>query len=276
VDSDRPLKAVTDPPSGDEGGGRRTGLSQSVRLRIILDQIAQHTSVDVDQLVVDLGVSAATVRRDLDKLADQRLLERRHGGAVAVSGLYELPLRYRNARTEEKRRIAEAAVKHVAAGATVALTGGTTTTEVSRAMVQRSDLTVVTNAINIAAELAVRPDLRLIMSGGVARAASYELTGPLAEDTLRQINVEIAFLGVDGFTATAGTTTQNEIEARTDRVLASRAKQVIVVTDGSKVGRTALAQITDTTMVDLLITTADADADALAAIVDCGVRTEIV
>lgn len=270
----RPLKAVADVTADDAGPDRRPTVSQSVRLRVILDHLAQQNSVDVDQLVAEFGVSAATVRRDLEKLADQRLLERRHGGAVAVSGLYELPLRYRNARSEEKRRIAEAALHHVPAGATVALTGGTTTTEVGRVLVQRSDLTVVTNAVNIAAELAVRPDIRLIMTGGVARAASYELTGPLAEDTLRQVNVEIAFLGVDGFTAAAGTTTQNEIEARTNRVMASRAKRVIVVTDGSKVGRTALAAITDTAAIDHLITTEDADAAELAAIEECGVTTE--
>jgi DeoR family transcriptional regulator of aga operon len=270
--SKRPLNAVAD--AADDGASRRPSLSQSVRFRVILDKLAQETSVDVDQLVAEFGVSAATIRRDLDKLAQQRLLERRHGGAAAVSGLYELPLRYRNARSAEKRRIAEAAVAHVPAGSTVALTGGTTTTEVSRALVQRPDLTVVTNAINIAAELSVRPDVRLIMTGGVARSASYELTGPLAEDTLHQVNVEIMFLGVDGFTAASGTTTQNEIEARTNRVMASRAKRVVVVTDGSKVGRTALAAITDTASVDHLITTADAAADELAAIADCGVSTE--
>jgi DeoR family transcriptional regulator, aga operon transcriptional repressor len=269
----RPLTAVAS-PTAESSNASRTAISQSVRLRIILDKLGEQTSVDVDQLVAEFGVSAATIRRDLDKLADQRLLERRHGGAVAVSGLYELPLRYRNARSAEKRRIAEAALEHVPAGATVALTGGTTTTEVGRVLVQRSDLTVVTNAINIAAELAVRPHIRLIMTGGVARAASYELTGPLAEDVLHQINVEIMFLGVDGFTAASGTTTQNEIEARTNRVMASRAKRVIVVTDGSKVGRTALAAITDAASVDHLITTEDADADELAAISDRGVSTE--
>lgn len=273
---DRRLKAVQDTRSGAAAAAGKAGIGQSVRLRIILDKVAQDNSVDVDELVAELGVSAATIRRDLDKLADQRLVERRHGGAVAVSGLYELPLRYRNARSEDKRRIAEAAVRHVPAGARVALNGGTTTTEVGRVLAERTDLTVVTNAINIAAELAVRPDIRVIMTGGVARAASYELTGPLAEDTLSQINVEIAFLGVDGFTAAAGTTTQNEIEARTDRVMAGRAQRVIVVTDGSKIGRTALAQIIDASAVDLLITTADADDAELTAIADRDVQTELV
>jgi DeoR family transcriptional regulator of aga operon len=252
-------------------------MNQATRLRYILDRLSEQDSIDVEDLVGTLGVSAATVRRDLEKLHDQRLLERRHGGAVALSGLYELPLRYRGSlRSEEKLRIARAAIEHVHNGTTVALTGGTTTTEVSRMLTLRNDVTVVTNAINIAAELAVRPNVRLIMSGGVARAASYELTGPLAEDVLGQLNVEIIFLGVDGITAAAGTTTHDEVEARTNRVMAERAAQVIVVADGTKVGKTALARICEIGTVNILITSHGADPSELALLKAAGVRVQTV
>ena len=120
----------------------------------------------------DLGVSEATVRRDLQVLGEQRLLERSHGGAVAHGTAHELPVRYRTGRSDEKRRIARAAAELVADGSSVGLTGGTTTTEVARVLAPRKDLTVVTNALNIAVELAVRPDLKLIVTGGVARSAS--------------------------------------------------------------------------------------------------------
>lgn len=143
-------------------------------------------------------------------------------------------------------------------------------------LVQRQDLTVVTNAINIAAELAVRPNIRLIVSGGVARAASYELVGPLADDTLSQLNVEIAFIGVDGISAAAGLTTHREVEARTNRMLVERASRVIVVADGSKVATAALARICALTDVDTLITTSGADADELRAIAAAGVSVEAV
>ena len=132
-------------------------------------------------LAGDLGVSEATVRRDLQVLGEQRLLERSHGGAVAHGTAHELPVRYRTGRSDEKQRIARAAAELVADGQSVGLTGGTTTTEVARVLAPRSDLTVVTNALNIAAELAVRPNLKLIVTGGVARSASYELVGPLAD-----------------------------------------------------------------------------------------------
>ena len=143
-------------------------------------------------------------------------------------------------------------------------------------LVHRSELTVVTNAINIAAELAVRPNVRLIVSGGVARAASYELVGPLADGVLGQLNVEVAFVGVDGITARAGLTTHREIEAHTDRVLIERAARVVVVADGTKVGVTTLARISDCNAVDTLITTEEADPDELAAIRARDVTVEVV
>jgi DeoR family transcriptional regulator of aga operon len=252
-------------------------MSRAERFREILDRLADRGSVDVEDLARDLGVSSATVRRDLETLHEQHLLERTHGGAVAINGLYELPLRYRGSlHHEEKVRIARAALEHIADGATIALTGGTTTTEVGRMLVHRSDLTVVTNAINIAGELAVRPNIRLIVSGGVARAASYELVGPLADDTLAQLHVEVAFIGVDGITAATGLTTHREIEARTNRMTVERASRVIVVADGSKIGTTALARICDIDKVDTLITDKGADPGELRALSAAGVAVEAV
>ena len=143
-------------------------------------------------------------------------------------------------------------------------------------LVHRSDLTVVTNAINIAAELAVRPNVRLLVSGGVARAASYELVGPLADGVLEQLHVEVAFVGVDGITARTGLTTHREVEAHTNRVLIQRAARVVVVADGTKVGVTTLARIAECAAVDVLITTDDADPGELAAIAARDVEVEVV
>jgi DeoR family transcriptional regulator, aga operon transcriptional repressor len=252
-------------------------MNRAERLGAILERLSEGGTVDVEDLTRDLGVSPATVRRDLQALHDQRLLDRTHGGAVAIGGLYELPVRYRGSlQRDQKLRIARAAVAHVEDGATVGLTGGTTTTEVGRMLVHRSELTVVTNAINIAAELAVRPNVRLIVSGGVARAASYELVGPLADSVLGQLNVEVAFVGVDGISARTGLTTHRDIEAQTDRMLIERAARVVVVADGTKVGVTTLARIADWDAVDVLITTDDADPDELAAIRERGVTVEVV
>ena len=236
-------------------------MSKTERLGRILELLARDGTVTVVDLAPELGVSEATVRRDLQALGEQRLLERSHGGAVAHGTAHELPVRYRTGRSDEKRRIARAAAELVTDGIAIGLTGGTTTTEVARMLVARQELTVVTNALNIAVELAVRPDLKLIVTGGVARSASYELVGSLADATLRGLYVDMAFVGVDGVDAERGLTTQNEVEAATNRALMSRAGRTIVVADASKLGRVALAQIAGVEAADQLITNTGADAE---------------
>lgn len=252
-------------------------MRQADRLSVILEDLADGGSVSVTELCQRLGVSAATIRRDLGLLEENHLLRRTHGGAVTQGLLYELPLRYKSARhQEEKRRIAQAAAELVPEGAAIGLTGGTTTTEVARALISLEQLTIVTNALNIASELAVRPNLRLVVTGGVARSASYELVGPLAEASLNELNLDMAILGVDGISAEAGLTTHHEVEAHTNLALMDRARRVIVVTDGSKIGQAAFARICGIERVHDLITDAGAPADALAEIAATGVAITTV
>jgi DeoR family transcriptional regulator of aga operon len=236
-------------------------VSKTERLGRILELLARDGTVTVADLAGELRVSDATVRRDLQALGEQRLLERSHGGAVAHGTAHELPVRYRTGRSDEKRRIARAAAELVTDGIAIALTGGTTTTEVARMLAARQDLTVVTNALNIAVELAIRPNLKLIVTGGVARSASYELVGSLADATLRGLYVDLAFVGVDGVDAERGLTTQNEVEATTNRALMARANRTVVVADASKLGRVAFAQIAGIGDADELITNTGADAE---------------
>jgi DeoR family transcriptional regulator of aga operon len=230
------------------------------RFSAILDQLSANGSASVEDLSERLGVSGATVRRDLRQLADQQLLARTHGGAVVQAVSYELPVRYRTERhSEQKQRIARAAADLVPQGGVVGITGGTTTTEAARVLASRQDLTVVTNALNIAAELAVRPNLSLIVTGGMARAASFELVGPVAKQTLAGYHLDVALLGVDGIEAQAGCTTHDYTEARTNAVLLKRSKRAVVVADSTKLGKVAFATICDLAEVDILITDDDAD-----------------
>lgn len=241
------------------------------RLATILDSLADHGSVEVEALAGQLGVSPSTVRRDLQALEQQHLLERTHGGALGNGAGLELPLRLRRGRMrDEKGRIATVAAARVADGSSLALTGGTTTSEVARRLVDRDRLTIVTNAINIASEIAVRPNLRLILTGGVARGASYELVGPLAERGLEGIHVETAFVGVDGI-APAGLTTHDDVEAQTNRALIDHAARVVVVADSSKIGAVALARICELDRVDELITDTGAAPKLLEQIAARGV-----
>jgi DeoR family transcriptional regulator of aga operon len=252
-------------------------MQQADRLGTIMERLSLDGSVNVVEIARELEVSAATVRRDLRLLENQRLLGRIHGGAVPQGVLYELPLRYKSTRQpEQKRRIAREAATRVVDGWAIGLTGGTTTTEVARALVDRPRLTVVTNALNIASEIAVRPNLKLVVTGGVARAESYELVGPIAEASLEGLNLDMVFLAVDGISPEAGLTTHHEIEAGTNRALIERASRVTVVADSSKIGKVAFARICTVADIDELITDDGAERAAVAALEDRGVTVTTV
>lgn len=252
-------------------------MHRAARLSAILERLAGGGSVAVGDLADDLDASPATIRRDLVHLEQQRLLERTHGGAIAHAVSYELPLRYKGVRhSEAKRRIAVEAASYVSEGMAIGLTGGTTATEVARALADQRKLTIVTNALNIAAELAVRPRLKLIVTGGVVRSESYELSGTIAEASLTGLNLDVAFIGVDGIDAKAGCTTHQEVEAHTNEVMIKRARRVVVVADSSKIGKVAFARICEATAVSELITDDAADAAAVRALTDAGVHVKFV
>jgi len=191
--------------------------------------------------------------------------------------LFELPLRYRSARRQEqKARIAQVAAERVPEGAAIGMTGGTTTTEAARALVATPRLTVVTNSLSIASELAVRPNLKLVVTGGVARPESYELVGPLAEASLSGLYLDIVLVGVDGIAVGAGLTTHHEVEAHTNRALIERARRVIVAADSSKIGEVAFARICGLEVADEVVTDTAADRGEVEAIRAAGVTVTLV
>lgn len=248
-------------------------MKRAARLNAILDLLAETGEVTVDELVAQLDASPATTRRDLDSLAEQRLLTRTHGGAVAQAVAYELPVRYKShLRTEQKAAIAQAAAALVTPGMVVGLSGGTTTTALAAALAARDDLaagggiTVVTNAVNIAAQLATRPEIKVVVTGGVIHSRSYELVGPFVEQLLRGVRLDIAFIGVNGMDAASGASTHDEREAAVNRMMAERARRAVVVTDGSKLGVSAFAAVGGVELFPTVLTDAGADATAVAAL----------
>ncbi|HEX3789813.1 MAG TPA: DeoR/GlpR family DNA-binding transcription regulator [Pseudonocardiaceae bacterium] len=253
-------------------------MRQEDRLGQILRRLNEHGSVGVGALADDLRVSEASVRRDLHLLEQQKLLTRTHGGAVASGVLYELPMRYRGGQNyDAKRAIAECASGLLTDEVnSVGLNGGTTTTEVARALAERHRLRVVTNALNIAAELAVRANIELVVCGGSARSESYELVGPLAELTLSNINLDVAIIGVDGVSTTAGFTTYHDVEANTNRALVRAAERAIVVADSSKIGRRVFAKIVDIGAVSDIVTDSGARPADIAALERLGPAVHVV
>lgn len=257
-------------------------MNREDRLIAILDLLGESGSLGVGDLVDTFGVSPATARRDLDVLADRQLLNRTHGGASAQSVAYDLPLRYKRGQaTEAKSAIAIAASELVRPGARIGLTGGTTCTAIATELSRRSDLeqerpTVVTNAINIAAQLVLRPHIKVVMVGGAVNPRSYELAGPLAEPILRQIKLDVAFIGINALDVHDGPFVHDEKEARVNSLMAGRADQAWIVADSSKLGNQAFAAVGPLSDFRGLITDdgiADAERDAL---IDQGLDVRIV
>ncbi|MFD9722858.1 DeoR/GlpR family DNA-binding transcription regulator [Streptomyces sp. NPDC059072] len=255
-------------------------MTRKERWQRLLDLLVEQGELEVEPAADALGVSAATIRRDLDQLAEQQLLVRTRGGAAPHGVSYELPLRYRTSRrAAEKQRISRAVAALIGPGEVIGLTGGTTTTEVARALAGRPDLasgspalTVVTNALNIASELVIRPQFKIVLTGGVARPQSYELTGPLAEQVLGRLAVDTAVLGVDGFDPADGAATRHEDEASINRLLCERAGRVVIAADSSKLGVRAFARICETSSVDVLVTDTGLSAAVAEQFAEAGVE----
>jgi DeoR family transcriptional regulator of aga operon len=249
-------------------------LDRYARWNTLLEILAEDGRITVEDAAERLRVSQATVRRDFDQLAQQQMITRTRGGAVANTVSYDLPLRYKSARNvDEKQRVGAAAAAMVTPGMVVGMNGGTTTTEVARALATRPDLinntdgsalTIVTNALNIANELIVRPHVKVVVTGGVVRPQSYELIGPLATGVLRELTFDIAFLGVDAIDVALGAAAHHEGEAAINGLMAARARRVVILTDSSKLGRHAFARVCPIERVETLITDTRA-ADAVVA-----------
>jgi DeoR family transcriptional regulator, aga operon transcriptional repressor len=237
------------------------------RLNQMVAAIVENTSLDVAVLAEMFDVSQATVRRDLETLEQQRLVHRTHGGATTHASFHDMPLSYKSAQDlTEKRRIAQRARGLLDSARVIGMTGGTTVSEFARLLSGVEGLTVVTNALNIATELASNPRLRVFAAGGEVRGSSQEAVGPSAEAFVGGYNIDVAFLGVDGVDAEAGCTNYDPVGARVNAMLRERARVAAVLADATKITRVALAPVCAISDVDVLITDSRADGAAVEAI----------
>lgn len=240
------------------------------RRNYLLNLIQRDGRVLVSELSDSLGVSRITIRKDLDYLESKGMLQRSHGGALLPQGgtLLDPALEEKEQKQlKEKQRIAKAAAALVQEGQCVLLDSGSTTTAIARELRSYTRLTIVTNAVNIATELA-GTDLEIVLTGGTLRKNSHSLVGPLAEDVLKEIHADIMFLGVDGFDAKAGPMTPHFLEARVNRAMVNAASRVVVVCDSTKFSRRSLALIVPAKAIHSVITDdqiGDKDAEALTS-----------
>jgi DeoR family transcriptional regulator of aga operon len=248
------------------------------RRRAILDLVNREGRVLVKELAGRFTTSQITIRKDLEILHRQGLVQRTHGGALtAQSGaLFDPTLREKEKlHRKEKMRIAAAAVRLLEEGQSVILDSGTTTTAIARALRNFSRLTVITNAVNIAAELA-GAKIEVILTGGTLRKNSFSLVGPLAEESLHQLSADVLFLGVDGFDTKLGVSTPNLLEAKVNRVMVGIARKTVAVCDSSKFGRRSLSAIVPPTAIHQVITDKHISKADLQNLKDAGVSVTLV
>jgi DeoR/GlpR family transcriptional regulator of sugar metabolism len=230
----------------------------SQRRAAILAIVEDAGAARVSELVEQLGVSDMTVRRDIEKLDSEGLLERVHGGALAIvpRATDEPGFRAKSSlMTAEKSAIAAAAADLVRPGSTIGISAGTTTYELARTVRQVAQLTVVTNSVPVAQLLhEAQPAGHVVVLTGGVRTPSDALVGPVAVAALQGLHVDRLFLGAHGIDRTAGLTTPNLVEAETNQALVRASRSVCVLADHSKVGIVGLSTFMHLEEVDTLIT----------------------
>ncbi len=212
--------------------------------------------VQVDDLVKKYGVSAVTIRADLNILDQKGLLVRARGGAVA-SNVITQELSIDEKHSEQlavKRKLAEIACKYIHEGDTILLDSGTTTAEIARCLHHFKRLVVMTNGLNVAQNLVKAEGVEVLMTGGTLRKKSLSFYGRQAEESLQRYHFDKVILGVDGFDFHVGITTHFEYEAILNRLMCDVAKEIIVVTDSSKFNRSGVHKIRSFGDIDILIT----------------------
>jgi len=258
--------------------GRGSHMLIGERRQYIVALAQQHGRVLVEELAQSLGISRITIRKDLDYLQSRGALQRTHGGALlpGVGALSDPSLQEKEGRhSNEKQRISAAAVNMVQEGQCVLLDSGTTTTAIARALKKFLHLTIITNAVNIAAELS-GTDFEVLLTGGSLRKNSFSLVGPLAEDMLRDMHADILFLGVDGFDLEIGLTTPNVMESRVNRAMVKASAMVVAVCDSTKFNRRSLSKIVDATAIHHVITDSNLPQETAEALRSINIKLTLV
>ena len=248
----------------------------------MLSLVREREFMRVADLSRIFGISEVTVRADLASLADQRLVQRVHGGAIvrdtqlAVERTFEESL---DEYAAEKAGIGRFAAGLVRSGETAVLDVGTTTIALAKAIVAREDLTdvtVFTTSLTNALELEVAiPRISVVLTGGTLRPKQHSLVDPMASFFFENVNVSVAFLGCNGVHQNYGITNVNLPEAEIKRKMVAAAQRTVVVADGSKLGNISVAKIADLSDIDQLITGPSAPPEVVDELVSRGLAVEI-
>ena len=252
------------------------GITLDRRARV-LQLIETKGQVKVNELRKMFGVSEVTIRNDLAQLEEKGLLVRARGGAFRaqrVAADFALNIKAKK-HHKQKQAIGRRAADLIEEGDTIIIDSGTTTMEVARNLARFQNLTVITNALNIAGELVGHPQIKVIIPGGFLRENSLSLVGPIAESSIRNYYCDKLIIGVDGVDSQYGISTPNVEEAHLNRIMIDISREVIVVTDSSKFLRRSFAFIAPIEKIHTVITASDIPEEEHQRLLKAGVRVEI-
>lgn len=228
--------------------------------------------VRVADLSARFGVSPSTIRRDLQKLAQQGLIVRGYGGATRRDGREEGAELVGDPLADEKAHIGRAAANLLTSGETVFLGAGSTILAVAHALAGRADLTVITNGLSVAAYLAAHSDVELVVVGGLVHRGGSAMTGHLTEQALEGLHADKVILSVQGISTPDGLTSDDLSQVRMAQMLLETAPEVIVVADHTKFGRACTAHIAPVDRADVIVTGREAPDATLWELAELGVK----
>ena len=247
-------------------------MKQTQRHDAIIELVKKQGYVSTEELVEQFAVSPQTIRRDLNDLAEQKMILRHHGGAALPSSSVNTPWHDRKAtQTAEKERIA----RKVPDGATLFIDIGTTPEAVAHALLDHNDLRIVTNNLNVANTLMVKEDFRIILAGGELRSRDGGIIGEATLDFISQFRLDFGILGISGVDSDGSLLEFDYHEVRTKRAIIENSRHVMLVVDHTKFGRNAMVNMGSISMVDAVYTDVLPPAGVLKVITDNNLQLEL-
>lgn len=230
-------------------------MKQTQRYETIIDLVRQRGYVSTEELVEHFDVSAQTIRRDLNDLAEQNKIHRHHGGAALPSSSVNTAYDERKGMwSQEKARIAHRVASMIPDGSTLFIDIGTTPEAVARALLEHHNLRIVTNNLNVAGLLMAKQDFRLILAGGEIRARDGGIVGEATLDFISQFRLDYGVLGISGIDMDGSLLEFDYHEVRTKRAIIDNSRCVMLVCDHSKFGRNAMVNLGNMALIDYLFT----------------------
>lgn len=251
--------------------------SSTERHQHILSKIASDGHLNVQELGKELEVSSVTIRKDLKLLEDKNLLFRTHGGAM-LNNPYTVdkPVNEKeHMQASEKMKIGAVAASLIQPNDSIIIASGTTVLALARQIQAKSQLTVITSALNVALELMHHPDVEVMQLGGLLRKTSSSVTGPYSENILGDFFCSKFFLGVDGIDPDFGLTTTNAMEAHLNKQMIAVSQKVVVLADSSKFGKRGFGRICGLDEVDQIITDSKIPDQIVSKLESQGVQVSI-